>query len=542
MECKYVILLYTLLPCFIYSKSLNKETDYSYQVLINKIDLYYDQPTNALPYINLYINKAKNESNSRHLFYAYKEAIYANETKELKLIYSDSLVYISKNMKESDWRVQAFLSKGLVYYQYKDLKRALKEYKFAYNSKDKYTDTFLLAKLNLNTAIILIHLSQYKEAEIILKNNLEYYKQNLDHDNFKTYYLNTLFYLGKLNQKNRNYRLAEEYNTKGFEFSNDINDLIFKDYFTFARSIDDYYIKNYNSILNNFFELEDSFNKKSDFNSLASLYYYAGKSNYHLNKLVEAFNLFNKVDSIFNLHPFIDIDYRNVFHTLYENELNHGVKEKQIYYVNQLIKYDQYNHDLVSLLPYEASNIIVSDKEVSIKNKSFLIIGSISIISCLIFIAYSFRIKFNKYSMKKKSTMNVVEKSDVGLNKDIVDQILKKLKVFEENHKYTDPNISLNNLAIEFNTNALYLSKIINNYKNTNFNTYINSLRINYIITLLNHDHKYFNYSLKGLALEVGFKSSRHFSEQFLKFTGEKPLKYINNLKLTRYKNANNSN
>lgn len=547
MVCKFILIIFTLLPYFCFSNNLDNKLDSSYQVLIKNIDEFYDNPSNALPFIKKYITKSKAEKNYRHLFYAYKEAIYATTDIEIKKQYADSLIKISKKLNHSDWMVQAFQSKGLVLYQNKELTSALKQYKLAYNAKDNQTDAFLIAKLNLNTAIILIHLLQFEDAEKILNKNLEYYKTNLSNEDFKTYYLNTLYYLGKLNQKNRNYKLAELYNSKGLDYSIETADRVFIDYFKLACSIDEFFKNKYNEVIIKLTNLEKGFINKNDFNTLATLYYFKGYSNLHLNNKNEAIKYLVKVDSIFNIHPHIDTDYRNIFKTLYSHELEKGNSNKQLYYVNQLIKYDNINEEIVSNLPVQAKKIIDIEKlnknnnTFKFINSDILPIGLIILFECIL-LTFNIKNKYFSFFKSNRSNKNLTGKSEIGLNQELVDQILYKLNQFEVNNKFIDPDISLNRLAADLNTNALYLSTIINKYKKTNFNNYINSLRIKYIVELINNNNKYQNYSLKGLALEVGFKTARHFSNQFLKFKGVKPLDYINNIKINGLNNDNNSN
>ncbi|RYF19687.1 MAG: AraC family transcriptional regulator [Flavobacteriales bacterium] len=75
------------------------------------------------------------------------------------------------------------------------------------------------------------------------------------------------------------------------------------------------------------------------------------------------------------------------------------------------------------------------------------------------------------------------------------------------------------------------LSSIINQYKNQNFNDYINGLRIDYIIDKLQNDHKYLNYKISYLAEECGFSSHSLFSSAFKKKLKMSPSSFIEFLK-----------
>ena len=68
--------------------------------------------------------------------------------------------------------------------------------------------------------------------------------------------------------------------------------------------------------------------------------------------------------------------------------------------------------------------------------------------------------------------------------------ILNKLKRFESSKRFLNKDISLAVLAGQLESNTKYLSEIINTHYNVNFNTYINRLRINFIIEKLKTDPK----------------------------------------------------
>lgn len=524
---RIVLILIWLLPINLYS-NVNHNT---YSDLITKIDELYDNPKLAWPYIEKYIEKAKKEKDNQHLFYAYKEAVYAAQQKETKLKYADSLIYISQKINHSDYKVQAYLSKGLIHYQNKELKEALKQYQKGYNHKDFRTDDYLLAKLNMNTAIILIHLFQYQDAQDILQNNFNFYKKKLNDQNTKTSYLNTIFYLGKVNQKLRNYQIADEYNKMGLELSKDWNDKIFISYFEWARAIDQFYNLNYETSIQQLKTLENIFIERDDFNTLASLYEYLGFSYHKLNQKDSTIFYLNKVDSIFNIHPNIDADYRNIVDVLYKIQSTNADVNKQEYYINQLLKYDKINQDRISMLPYKALQIANSNKNLNQSNNMMRYIGISFAATSIFCIGVNKRDKYRKLLTSKKtnSKVDTNQMKESNINPSIIHEIEMKLEKFESNHEYLKDNISLKSLAADLHTNSLYLSYVINKQKKSNFNTYINTLRINYLLNQFDKNPKYKNYSMKGLAQEIGFKTARHFTEQFYRVTGQKPLDYIKN-------------
>lgn len=121
---------------------------------------------------------------------------------------------------------------------------------------------------------------------------------------------------------------------------------------------------------------------------------------------------------------------------------------------------------------------------------------------------------------------NQVSKKYV-ISKELEDEILKKLKRFENSKKFLNKDISLSVLAVQFDTNVKYLSDVINSNYNLNFNTYINTLRINYIVEKLKTDPDFKNYKISYLAEYCGFSAHSSFATVFKSITGISPVKFI---------------
>lgn len=128
----------------------------------------------------------------------------------------------------------------------------------------------------------------------------------------------------------------------------------------------------------------------------------------------------------------------------------------------------------------------------------------------------SFSITDKKHEPKKNIILKETE-----------EQILNKLKKFESSRRFINKDISLAVLAGQLDSNTKYLSEIINTHYNVNFNTYINKLRINYIIEKLKTDPNFINYKISYLAENCGFSSHSSFATVFKSITGISPVKFI---------------
>ncbi len=106
-------------------------------------------------------------------------------------------------------------------------------------------------------------------------------------------------------------------------------------------------------------------------------------------------------------------------------------------------------------------------------------------------------------------------------------KLLAELKSFEQSALFLDNSLSLTSLATSMHTNTKYLSYIIKTYKETDFNSYINALRVNYIVEKLKNTPEWRKYKIKTLAAEGGFSSHSQFATIFKTFIGLSPSVFI---------------
>ncbi|MEM6718584.1 MAG: helix-turn-helix domain-containing protein [Bacteroidota bacterium] len=112
----------------------------------------------------------------------------------------------------------------------------------------------------------------------------------------------------------------------------------------------------------------------------------------------------------------------------------------------------------------------------------------------------------------------------------IILQVMDELSDFENHQGYLKP-ITLHSLAKKLKTNPKYLSKIINNHYQKNFSSYINDLRINYLLKELTKNDTLQKCTIKSLAKKLGFGNPESFAKAFKRHTGVNPSTYINELK-----------
>ncbi|SRX53929.1 helix-turn-helix domain-containing protein [Aequorivita sp. CIP111184] len=145
---------------------------------------------------------------------------------------------------------------------------------------------------------------------------------------------------------------------------------------------------------------------------------------------------------------------------------------------------------------------------------------------------YNSFIAYFENSLKPKEVLPIKEVSK-GLNipQETENILVNKLIQFENSKQFTKQDMSLALLAAHFETNTKYLSEVINTHKGKNFNSYINELRINYIINKLKNNKTYLQYKISYLAEESGFSSHSSFATVFKAVTGIPPTVFIDLLR-----------
>lgn len=88
------------------------------------------------------------------------------------------------------------------------------------------------------------------------------------------------------------------------------------------------------------------------------------------------------------------------------------------------------------------------------------------------------------------------------------------------------PDFSIGKLAEMAGCNAKYLSQVINEEFNCNFNTFINKYRINEASRRLSDPGEWSRLTIEGIANSVGFRSRSTFVTLFKQFTGLTPSEY----------------
>lgn len=121
------------------------------------------------------------------------------------------------------------------------------------------------------------------------------------------------------------------------------------------------------------------------------------------------------------------------------------------------------------------------------------------------------------------STTKVPEEEN---HDDMLEEIQKLEAYIESEKPYTNPKITLSELAHQLDLSTHTLSKIINDHYQQNFFDFINHYRVKEF-QLLIQSPKHANLTFLALAFEVGFNSKTSFNRAFKKITNQTPREYL---------------
>ncbi|OPC53257.1 AraC family transcriptional regulator [Elizabethkingia miricola] len=194
------------------------------------------------------------------------------------------------------------------------------------------------------------------------------------------------------------------------------------------------------------------------------------------------------------------------------------------------------------------NNNIKTKETGSLKNIAILMFGLGILCGILIFTFYRRRQKqqlvrmqyiLDQYKKRQKESYASLnssapehsaakEKSTQMMPPETESALLEALHKFEKQQLYKDKNASLSYVASYMETNTKYLSYIIKKHRQKDFTSYINELRVDYIIEKLTTDPIYRQYKISVLADEAGFSSHSKFATIFKNITDVSPSHFIN--------------
>lgn len=548
----------TLLSVLCYDYLFAQKDDYSkYYYLRKNYEWFPENDVRAIPFIKRYIAEAKKDKNYPKLFQGYSDGVEFSADRAQKVRFADSTIIAAKLSCDSTLISAAYLEKGVIYYfHYKKYQLALNEFLIAFRYAENSKDLYYQNRLNYLIGVVKSYIGYYDEAlKLFMKTENYFSKQIAKNPHPSIMYDSRRGYFNSLHQMVVCYRnmdkfhLADSITAVGLteiganrEFRQESG------YFLKERGISQLRKRDFVGTYASLTASDEALLKINDFAWLAVNYYYLGKAHKNLGQNKQALRNFKKVDSIFKRHTFIVPEARNTYEILIDYYKEQNTIEDELYYTKQLLKVDSILfRDFAYLsrrIAKEYDTKLLKQNQKRLERKSVInkfalwILGTITISFATGMFLYKRREQriISKYrvleqhlqgKVKSNASKEKKETTRSEIDNRIIEEVLNRLKDFEDKEGYKEHGLTLHKLAAKFNTNHYYLSQVVNEYKGKNFTKYLIDLRINYVTSKLYSDSTYLKYTIETLADECGMASRNHFSRLFREVNGISPAEFI---------------
>ncbi|WP_299609955.1 AraC family transcriptional regulator [uncultured Aquimarina sp.] len=516
---------------------------------------YYDT-LRCKVYLNTILSKSIKEKNYHYQARAYCNLSYYEELESDKLRLIDKSIEVSHNLNDKSYLLLPYSFKGFYYYNKSLYASALESYLKMLEIAEEVNSLNYIDIAKHNIGLLKTEIGKHEEALPLLRESFIYEKQRKEMDTSS--YLESMLSLAKSYTYNKILDSATIYNRKGVIYSKRSYPRTYEP-FIFNEGINLFY-------KNKIYESSDSINKALSLMDIknpqqTNLFvigeFYRGKIQEKLANENSALSHYLKLDTLVQKNQLFLAEVRDGYEFVINSYDRLKKRDKQLEYINKLLHFDSIVYSQRNYLTNKLfkefdkprllreKELIINELNSNTKNTKVLLWLSISFSLITLFMFYFqyqkrklLKIRFNK--LLKPAIPVVNEKTpnssklELDISKKIVDKILSGLENFENNCEYKKVNITSNLLAKELKTNSKYLTRVIKHYKDKNFTTYLNDLRISYITERLKKEEKLQNYTIKAIAKEAGFNSAEAFSRYFYKKTGIYPSYFIKNIQKTK--------
>lgn len=569
-----IIFLVTLQFTFAQNKSKENIEFLSQDSFENLLNTYQESKNNheiAKAFSDAFLLKAKLENNVEKKIEAYElivNRLAQIPNYDLAFKYLDSIIDLTINNTNYTQPAQAHIIKANIYGSQAYYTEAMDELAKANSYANDNNNSDQQSEIRYFIALLKNEIGEYKESLALFKENIAYYKSKVSEtEDYKKKYIQTLYATGNQFNIIEEPDSALSYTNKAINLSLKTKDSIFYDRLILSAAASYYRKKEYQSALNNIeaYKTIRKKKKKLDFADILRIENYYGLINYSQGKKDAAIKNFIKVDSISHAHHFFPSTLKNNYEILIEYYRSKNNTDKQLEYIDKLLAFDKVLDKDATYLSkkindaYNTPNLILEKQKIidalekkNTNKKIVLSVLSILTVALLVLLVWNynrqkrykkrFQELLQNSQLKKSENFikdDTIDKIDLGISEDIVDDLLHKLEDFEEQQGFLQMDLSVNSLSKQFETNTKYFSKIINTYKNKSFTNYINELRIQYLIKELKTNSKFRKYTIKAIANEIGFNTTEAFSKSFYKVTQLHPSYFIKNLERQNLKKQN---
>lgn len=510
-------------------------------------------PDQIIESLNLSIKEGQYAKNYYHLTYVYEDASVYSTNLSSKIKFATQSVLSAKNSNDKLLIATAYLNRAIIYYRdFGNFQKAVNDLirsNEAYNLLEQ-EDLYLYHKTRYHIGVVYQHLGYNEEAIKLFESAAKYYKSQLMEpqysaifENHRKGYINSVYQLASCYSKLSLCQKSSSIIKQGITHLEDgVNDALERARYNELLGINYLYLKMYPQSYQYITSANQIYRKQGNKRGVISSTYYLGNFYLKTGQDLKGKQKLNEIDSLYNIHA----TAVNETYLAYKELLNlNDISEKdKVRFLTKSLEIDKRlnsSNNKISKLIFTKLYHSTSQKSISIKGEPLW--RNAFLLFIVLYLGVNNHIKEwyipkDKYydlaelvtssdSLKDVST----EKRKNKMSIEIIEDILKKLDLFEKGAGYLDKDLSLNSLAAQFNSNTAHLSYVINSKKNVRFSAYINELRIKYITNLISTDSKYRNYTVEALAKECGIVSRQSFTKQFQSFNGSTPSEFIQEVK-----------
>ena len=146
------------------------------------------------------------------------------------------------------------------------------------------------------------------------------------------------------------------------------------------------------------------------------------------------------------------------------------------------------------------------------------------------FLFYFITFKLLQNSKEILPKIEVSKYKNSNLNQELIQKYKTDLiNAMEKDQLYLNGKLSIQDVSEKLNIPRQYISEVLNEYMNTNFQDFINQYRVEEFINRLKNDQNN-HFTLLAIATEVGFSSKSSFNAIFKKFKGLTPTEFKKNI------------
>lgn len=518
----------------------------TYGYFHSKYDLEIHDRKQLEVYLLAHLAKAKREANYVEMVVVYRSRLHT-APRELQLVYADSLIWSAERVGKSTLG-EAYLTKGMVLYSQKKYSSALDYYLMANNKIEATDDKYLIHKIRYNISLIKYYMSDYKEAADLLKECIIYFREEEE----DRAYLQSLHFLGLCYSGMGDFTNSVQTNKFAVQEEFRLKNLDLHYCFLHSEGINHYFLGNYDSAIASLQKALPDLITHHDFANESVAYFYLAKSYMAEEGIEKALPYLLKVDSIYGKYQYLRPDLRETYEILIRYYKDKDNLDRKIHYMKRLIEVDAMlakNYKYLVGRMYRQYNvrILLTNNEKAqgkLVNRNVIILLLVMLSALCLFVVVLFWRKYKKTRLlylqnfnllmeqrtlqmeQEEAIEEVIATTEIEINPEIVEGVLKRLRKFEETKKYLDKDLTLVKLSKYLNSNPNYVSKIIAHFKDKKYLEYITHLRIDYIIGILETESRYRKYSYGALAGEAGFITAKKFSQAFFDKT-KTPLKFF---------------